>query len=106
MRFGIILNPLHPVFQTAHVTMIKRIVVRVLPLWQGLEEAAPLAARIDLAQGVAAAAKIGLDSTTSGSIAATALKLMEIGTQRTLKGTTDGPTLADSPWEVGAYPVP
>lgn len=85
--------------QTAHVTMIKRIVVRVLPLWQGLEEAAPLAARIDLAQGVAAAAKIGLDSTTSGSIAATALKLMEIGTQRTLKGTTDGPTLADSPWE-------
>jgi hypothetical protein len=106
--------------------MLKRIVVRVLPLWQGLEEAAPLAERIDVAQGAAAAAKVGLSSTglkngggsvacggydrsngvdrlSNGNIAATVLKLMEIGSQKTQEGTGDGPTLADSPWEVRVH---
>lgn len=30
--------------------MLKRIVVRVLPLWQGLDEVAPLAEQIDVKQ--------------------------------------------------------
>ena len=42
------LSPPH--VQTAHLTMLKRIVVRVLPLWQGLDEVAPLAEQIDVKQ--------------------------------------------------------
>lgn len=56
---------------------------------------------VSCVQGEAAAARVGLNpSATTGGIAATALRLMEIGVKKTVEGTADGPTLADSPWEV------